>query len=130
MKTRIAVPSVRPGGLDAKVDDHFGHCDMYTLVVLDNGEVETVEMIPNMPHQQGGCMATVNYLASNGVNKLVAGGLGRGPLMGFHQAGIDVYHGGGAPTVGHAVQAIIDGALSQFRLDQTCKGNCGHHHGN
>ena len=127
MKTTIAVPSVRPGGLDAKVDDHFGHCDVYTLVVLDNGEVVSVQMIPNMPHQQGGCMATVNYLAGNGVNKLVTAGLGRGPLNGFHQVGIDVYHGSGAPTVGHAVQAMINGNLPQFRLDQTCKGNCGHH---
>ena len=27
---RIAIPSVQPGGLDAEVGAHFGHCDLYT----------------------------------------------------------------------------------------------------
>ena len=33
---RIAIPSVQPGGLDAEVGAHFGHCDLYTLVDVDD----------------------------------------------------------------------------------------------
>jgi predicted Fe-Mo cluster-binding NifX family protein len=126
METLIAVPSEHPGGLDARLGAHFGHCDLYTLVAVDNDAVKTVSVVPNVPHQQGGCMAPVNYLAQHGVKKLIAGGMGLRPLMGFNQVGIEVYHGGDAPTVGQAIEAIIAGKLPQFSQEHTCGGGGGH----
>ena len=67
-------------------------------------------------------MAPVNYLAQQGVNMLIAGGMGLRPLMGFNQVGIDVYHGGAAATVGEALNAAIEGKLSQFSQQHTCGG--------
>jgi predicted Fe-Mo cluster-binding NifX family protein len=128
MSTILAVPSERPGGLDAGLGAHFGHCELYTLVKVDGNEVEDVRVIPNVPHQQGGCMAPVNHLAQNGVQKLIAGGMGMRPLMGFHQVGIDVFHGGSATTVGEAVNAMIEGRLPQFSQQHTCGGGDAHHH--
>jgi predicted Fe-Mo cluster-binding NifX family protein len=126
----VAIPSGTPGGMDAPVEAHFGHCDMYTLVQLENGRVEEVRVVPNVPHVQGGCMAPVNYLAENKVKILIAGGMGMRPLMGFSQVGIDVYHGGGFATVGEAVNAFISGKLPQFTENQTCGGGAEHspHH--
>jgi predicted Fe-Mo cluster-binding NifX family protein len=118
----IAIPSEAPGGLESPLGAHFGHCALYTLVSVENGEVQRVDVVPNVPHQQGGCMAPVQYLAEKGVNRLIAGGMGLRPLMGFHQVGIDVYHGGEARTVGEAVQAAIEGQLAQFRQEHTCGG--------
>lgn len=126
MSTLIAIPSENPGGLDAAVGAHFGHCDMYTLVAVDNGTIGDVSVIPNMPHQQGGCMAPVQYLASKGVKQLIAGGMGLRPLMGFNQVGIQVYFGAGAKTVGEAVQAAIEGKLVEFQQQHTCGGGGGH----
>jgi predicted Fe-Mo cluster-binding NifX family protein len=122
METLIAVPSEHPGGLDARLGAHFGHCDLYTLVAVKDAAVKTVSVVPNVPHQQGGCMAPVNYLAGHGVKKLIAGGMGLRPLMGFNQVGIEVYHGGSAPTVGMAIEAIIAGKLPQFSQEHTCGG--------
>lgn len=121
-KTRIAIPSEQPGGLEAAVGQHFGHCAVYTIVDLENGEVSAVGTLPNMPHQQGGCMAPVNHLAQNGVNALIAGGMGMRPLMGFNQVGINVYYGAGAPSVGAALQAYINGQLQPFTMNNTCGG--------
>jgi predicted Fe-Mo cluster-binding NifX family protein len=118
----IAVPSEHPGGLDAALGQHFGHCDMYTLVAVQDGAIGQVSVIPNVPHQQGGCMAPVQYLARKGVQRLIAGGMGFRPLMGFNQVGIEVYYGGEARTVGEAVQAAIEGRLMQFRQEHTCGG--------
>lgn len=122
----IAIPSETPGGLDAGLGAHFGHCDMYTLVKVQDGTIGDVSVIPNVPHQQGGCMAPVQYLAGQGVQRLIAGGMGLRPLMGFNQVGIEVYFGAGARTVGEAVQAAIEGKLSEFRQENTCGGGMGH----
>ena len=35
----VAVPSNAPGGLDAEMSGHFGHCDVFTLITLDQGRV-------------------------------------------------------------------------------------------
>ena len=128
MNTLIAIPSTQPGGLEAALGAHFGHCDLYTLVAVENGEVKDVQVVPNVPHQQGGCMAPVNYLAQIGVRKMVAGGMGLRPLMGFNQAGIEVYFGGQAQTVGQAIDAMLAGALPQFSQEHTCGGGGGAHH--
>lgn len=121
-KTRIAVPSTNPGGLDAALGQHFGHCDLYTVIDVENGRVAVVETLPNVPHVQGGCMAPVNYLAENGVNVLIAGGMGMRPLMGFNQVGIEVFFGGNAANVGNAVNSLLEGRLSKFTAENTCGG--------
>ncbi|MFW6333868.1 MAG: NifB/NifX family molybdenum-iron cluster-binding protein [Desulfosalsimonas sp.] len=94
METMIAIPSASPGGLEAPVESHFGHCEIYTLVSVENSRIKNVKTVPNIPHEQGGCMAPVQYLAENRVQKLIAGGMGMRPLMGFNQVGIEVYYGG------------------------------------
>jgi predicted Fe-Mo cluster-binding NifX family protein len=120
--TIIAVPSEQPGGMEAPLGAHFGHCAVYTLVSVSDSQINEVQVIPNVPHQQGGCMAPVQYLAGKGVKKLIAGGMGLRPLMGFQQVGIDVFYGGGAITVGEAINALVDGKLPQFSQENTCGG--------
>ena len=120
--TLLAVPSCLPGGLDAQMGMHFGHCDVYTLVEIEDGAVKNVSTLENVPHQQGGCLAPVQHLASHGVKALLAGGMGFRPLMAFHQVGIEVYYAGGMPTVGSAVQAFTDGKLPAFTEEFTCHG--------
>ena len=125
MKAVVAVPSNFPGGLEAELGAHFGHCDLYTLVSLDQDGVGEVKVVPNVPHQQGGCLAPVQYLASQGVQVLVAGGMGMRPLMGFNQVGIEVFFGGGKASVGEAIQALIQGELPRFSQEFTCGGGGG-----
>ncbi|WP_319467796.1 NifB/NifX family molybdenum-iron cluster-binding protein [uncultured Pseudodesulfovibrio sp.] len=125
MSTLVAVPSAQPGGLEATIDAHFGHCGLYTLVEIDNGEVKNVTTVPSCPHEQGGCMAPVQYLADNNVTALISGGMGMRPLMGFNQVGIKVYHGSGAPSVGVAIEAFLHDSLPVFSQEHTCGGGRG-----
>ena len=119
---RIAVPSTQPGGMESPLGAHFGHRDCYTIVDVAEGQITQIGTLPNVPHVQGGCMAPVNHLSQNGVNVLVAGGMGMRPLMGFNQVGIKVYHGGDATSVKEAVQALLAGNLTPFSLNHTCGG--------
>lgn len=125
----VAIPSAPPGGLDAAVEAHFGHCDLYTLVKIAAGQVSAVNTLPNIPHEQGGCMAAVSLLAENGVRVLIAGGMGLRPLMGFNQLGIEVRFGQDSRTVREAVEAFLTGRLPQFTPQFTCSGGEGHGHG-
>lgn len=125
-KSRIAIPSSLPGGLQAQVGAHFGHCDVYTMIDVEDGLITQVGLLPPVPHEQGGCMAAVNHLAQAGATVLIAGGLGLRPLLGFNQAGIEVYRGTASPSVEDAVKAMIKGDLERFTREFTCGGGQGH----
>ena len=64
-KTLIAVPA--PGGNGRWISAHFGHCDLFTLVEIDDGAVTRVDSLPSVAHQHGGCMVPVDLLADRGV---------------------------------------------------------------
>ncbi|MFY9779541.1 MAG: NifB/NifX family molybdenum-iron cluster-binding protein [Candidatus Baltobacteraceae bacterium] len=119
-KTTIAVPSAFPGGLDAAIDEHFGHCEVYTIVELKNRQIASVATVPSLPHDDGGCIAPVRLLAEKGVDVLIARGMGMRPLKALKQLGIDVYCGAGAPSVQSAVQAFIAGSIRPFGPVDTC----------
>jgi len=119
---RIAIPSMQSGGLDGQRSGHFGHCDTFTLVDVKDGMIQQVSTIDNHSHVQGGCMVPVNLLADNQVNALIVGGIGMRPLMGFRQAGIDVYHDDQRPDIRPVVEDLIDGKLTMITDNQVCGG--------
>ena len=81
------------------------------------------------PTSRAGASPPVNHLAKNGVTVLIAGGMGMRPLMGFNQAGIEVYRGTEAPNVDAAVKSLIGGDLQRFTREHTCGGGGQHQHG-
>ena len=119
---RIAVPSVEAGGLDGQRSGHFGHCDVFTLVDVEAGEIKQVTTIANQSHVQGGCMVPVNLLADHKVNALIVGGIGMRPLMGFRQVGIDVYHDVTRPEIKSVVEDLLAGKLHLIEDNQVCGG--------
>ncbi len=123
---RIAVPSEGQGGLEGLRAGHFGHCDVFTLVDVENGAIKEVSILANKEHVQGGCMVPVQLLAENKVQKLVVGGIGMRPLMGFKQVGIDVYYDGERREIRPVVEDMIAGTLAMIGDDQVCGGGGGH----
>jgi predicted Fe-Mo cluster-binding NifX family protein len=67
-------------------------------------------------------MVPVNLLAENQVNALIVGGIGMRPLMGFRQAGIDVYHDDQRKDIRPVVEDLISGKLAMISEDQVCGG--------
>jgi len=122
---RVAVPSEAPGGLNARRSGHFGHCDVFTLVDVENSEIKCVTTVPNQNHVQGGCMVPVNLLAQHSVNALIVGGIGMRPLMGFRQVGIEVYYDVQRPEIGPVVADLIAGTLPLIGDEQVCGGGGG-----
>ncbi len=119
---RIAVPSEGQGGLDGLRAGHFGHCDVFTLIDFEDGEIKDVSILANKEHVQGGCMVPVQLLAENKVQRLVVGGIGMRPLMGFRQVGIDVYYDGERREIRPVVEDMIMGVLPMIGEHQVCGG--------
>ena len=122
-KLILAVPSDEPGGLEAPLNMHFGHCPIYTLVEISEGKVQNVSTFNNVPHAEGSCSVSVKHLSNKGINVLLAGGMGRNPLMTLKQSGVNVFYAGECESVGDAVQAYLGGNLRQFGPEHTCKGH-------
>jgi predicted Fe-Mo cluster-binding NifX family protein len=119
-RTRIAIPSDAPGGLDAPRSGHFGRAECYTIIDIIDGEIGEVDVLRSAPHVEGGCMAPVLVLAEHHVDAIVVDGIGGRPLMGFNQVGIAVHAGAGA-DVRTAVRAYIGGGLPVVGLEGACQ---------
>jgi predicted Fe-Mo cluster-binding NifX family protein len=113
-----------PGGLNAQVSGHFGHCEAFTVVTLKDEQVMGVEIITNGGHGAGSCGAPVQQLAEARVEALIAGGIGMRPLEILRAQGIGVFVGRAA-TVKEAVGAFIRGELPKFDDSGVCGGSHG-----
>ena len=125
---KIAIPTDNPGGLWASRSEHFGHCDVFTVVDLEKSVVADVELVTNVPHGAGGCVGPVNLLKDAGVEAIVVSGMGARPMQGFSDAGITVYYADKITVtdVDSAVKRFTEGGLPVMHPTQVCKGseNC------
>jgi predicted Fe-Mo cluster-binding NifX family protein len=124
-KKRIAVPSNNPGGLEGGRSEHFGHCDLFTLVDVENGKVVGVNTVASVAHGAGGCMEPVGMLKEHGVHAIVVAGMGARPLQGFAQVGIEVYFAArhAFETVAEAVSGMVENKLILMEPTQACQGH-------
>lgn len=117
---KIALPTK-----DGMVDNHFGHCENFTICSISDGRISTVE---TLPVQQGcGCksgLATI--LHDRGVEVILAGNMGEGARCKFAEEGIQVIRG----CTGK-VEVVINDYMAGTVKDSgsTCSGNheCDHH---
>ena len=75
------------------VDDHFGHCEAYTVFTIDgNSKIESAEILPSP--QGCGCKSNIAaILRQKGVSVMLAGNMGDGALNVLNSFGIQVYRG-------------------------------------
>jgi predicted Fe-Mo cluster-binding NifX family protein len=85
---KIAVPT-----RGTQVDEHFGHCEMYTVFTFsDDKKIEKEELIPSP--QGCGCKSNIaSVLQAQGVKVMLAGNMGGGAVNVLTQHGIAVVRG-------------------------------------
>lgn len=116
--------------MDAVISEHFGHCGVFTLVTVEDGKIGDETLLENVAHEHGGCMGPVMLLKDNGVDVLLAGGMGGRPLAGFQEVGIAVHYKEDAKTVKDVVELYLKDGCRAFGEAQTCgggEGGCGGH---
>jgi len=101
---KIAVPT-----RDGIVDEHFGHCDHYTVFEVD-GNVLGQESRLDSP-QGCGCKSNIaGVLAEMGVTTMLAGNIGQGAVNVLTEKGIQVVRGCKGP-VHEVAKAFLAGDL-------------------
>lgn len=111
------------------VDDHFGHCDHYTIYTIEERQVLGVEELPSP--QGCGCKSGIAAdLQRIGVEVMLAGNMGQGAKNKLEAHGIQVIRG-----CSGQIQAVLAGYLAGLIRDsgQGCAGHdgdhqCSHHH--
>lgn len=89
---KIAIPTA-----NGKLAMHFGHCDVFAVFTVDENEKSVLsrEFLSPPPHEPGVLPA---WLHEQGVNLIIAGGMGSRAQQLFAQQGIAVITG--APADG------------------------------
>ena len=87
MKRIFAIPTV-----DGKSCAHFGHCERFAVLEVEDGEITRELLIAPPVHQPG---VYPRFLAESGVSIIIAGGMGGMARNLFQQNNIEVHMGVG-----------------------------------
>ncbi|WP_243348701.1 NifB/NifX family molybdenum-iron cluster-binding protein [Parabacteroides sp. FAFU027] len=103
------------------VDDHFGHCEKYTIYTI--GADNHIESTETLPSPQGcGCKSNIAAeLREKGVKVMLAGNMGEGAMKNLVLRQIEVIRG----CKGEVDELIA--AYLQGRINDSGVG-CDHHH--
>lgn len=112
---KIALPT--RGGM---IDDHFGHCEFYTVVTVD--DENRIVLTEAFPSPQGcGCKSNIaSKLQQDGVRVMLAGNMGAGALNKLSECGIQVIRGCHGAVL-DVVQAYLRGEVQDSGVA------CSHH---
>lgn len=100
------------------ISAHFGHCEGFEIVDIDNGKVSQRKFIANPGHQPG---FLPNYLKDLRVETVITGGIGENAKQLFNERNIKVFSG---------VTGNIDDIIEQVLKGQLDApgSTCSHHH--
>jgi len=111
---RIAIASESDEGLEGKVAEHFGRCPYYTIVQVEGGAIESVEVVANPfygRHIPGEAPA---FIRDQGADVIIAGGMGRRAIALFQRYGIRPVTGA-TGRVRDVLEDFLKGKLSEAR---------------
>ena len=115
---KIVIPSA-----DEKLCGHFGHCEYFTFVEVNPESKEILNIEKKVPEEGISCQSA-NWIASQGANVVLAGGMGGRPMAIFAQNGVKIV--AGCPELG--IEEVVKQYLNDTLL--TGENSCGgeHHH--
>jgi predicted DNA-binding protein (UPF0251 family)/predicted Fe-Mo cluster-binding NifX family protein len=118
MHDKIAVPT-----RDGMVDEHFGHCEYFTVYEMKNGAIAAERRVDSP--DGCGCKSDIaSVLARDGVTLMLAGNMGEGAVRILKANGIDVIRG----ATGKARDVVVSwlaGAVADSGVPCTEHGSHG-----
>lgn len=122
---KIAIPT-----RNEKIDDHFGHCEYYTIFTID--ENKQIVCTETQASPEGcGCKSNIaSVLEKKGVKLMLAGNMGEGAKNTLEAHHIQVIRGCSG-LVGSVLDSWLKGEITDS--GETCQYHdehpeCSHHH--
>lgn len=103
MKRTIAIPT-----LDGMSCAHFGHCQSFAMIQVEDDTVGQVQFVEPPAHQPG---TYPRFLADQGVNIVIAGGMGTMAQNLFRENNIEVHMGIGVEDPTRLVEQFLKNDL-------------------
>ena len=100
---RFAIPLA-----DGKLTAHFGHCQEFAMIDVEEKQIKKKEIIVPPPHEPG---VLPKWLHDLGTNVIIAGGMGNRALTLFEENGIHVVTGAPSLVPEELVQSYLDNSL-------------------
>ena len=117
---KIAIPLA-----EGKLCAHFGHCEEFAIISVEDGKVIDQQMMTPPPHAPG---VIPNWVADQGCTDIVVGGMGEAAIAIFRQRGIRVLCGAPVDTPENLAARYLRREL--IDSGSTCDhshGECGGH---
>lgn len=115
---KIAIPTE-----GVNVFQHFGKSENLTIVEVENSQIKAKSVISTEGNQHGQLPV---FLASKGVDVVIAGGMGEGAKQRLISNGIEIISGV-TGEIDQVVNKFIDGSLESGNAG--CSGHGHEHHG-
>ncbi|MFW5758880.1 MAG: NifB/NifX family molybdenum-iron cluster-binding protein [Bacteroidota bacterium] len=103
MNKKIAIP-LENGALCA----HFGHCQNFAIVSVDQNQIKQIDMVVPPEHQPG---LYPRWVAEMGVTDVIAGGMGQKAIQLFHKQKINVFTGAPIKPAKELTEDFLSGNL-------------------
>ena len=115
---KIVIPSA-----ENKLCGHFGHCEYFTFLEVNPETKEILNIEKKVPEEGVSCQSA-NWIATQGANIVLAGGMGGRPMAIFAQNGVQVVAGCPESEIEEVVNQFLNSTL------ETGENACGgeHHH--
>ena len=108
---RIALATEDNQGLNGQISQHFGRCPYYLIVEVEGLEIAKSESVNNPYYNSHAPGMVPQFINEQGVNVMIAGGMGPMAIDMFTGLGIEVVSGA-VGNVGNVLQAYLKGEIT------------------
>ena len=117
---KIVIPTA-----DGKLCAHFGHCETFSFAEVDLDKKEILSITTNAPLEGVSCQSA-GWIAEQGADLVLAGGMGGRPMMIFAQNGVEVVSGCPELEIEKLVKLYLEQKLEIG--ENSCAKGGEHHH--
>ncbi len=107
---------------EGKLTAHFGHCQQFAVLDVENNEIVQQAYLTPPPHEPGVLPRWLNDL---GANVIIAGGIGNRAISLFNEAGIKVMTGASVDNPEKLVMNYLSSSLETG--ENACDSDQDHH---
>lgn len=90
---------------EGKLTAHFGHCQEFSIIEVENNQIKNKEILVPPPHEPG---VLPRWLHEMGANVIIAGGMGQRAVDLFSQNSITVIVGASSLEPEALVKSYLD----------------------